>query len=618
MKGQGPWGCVWKFSGAAGVGVLLVFHVIVNISWLHVDNHPYFGDEQLHMNWARDYALALNGWRDGGELVVREYASPSAYPKVKAWRPVSRWMDVPILMAAVGSTSHPPLTHVVGGICSWVLGFRPHALALGATVAFCVTIIFSYLIARQSLAKPEALFAAFVVSFTPILYGSSRYLSTDVFATSCVCMAIWALGRVGGFRQTGAVIAFGLLGGLGFLARPNVMVYWMLPLAAVLLPSVIETYRAQGTAEAAKLPWSKLLRNIVLCAILGILVPLPWYWGNAVPLASHWEANHEKSGLISTHLSLSTFLEYPSTLVANGVLLPLFMVGVCGVFCGIVRGRKYPGMWIVTLWLLSTYFLMSALFQHHLVRYFMPAIPALAILAAFAVVSIRRAAIRWTAGGALAIYLMVQFIILTWSPAWLPAKVSIPPGRVESGTESAKNDGVFIFRNHLFSGNHLFHDNYAYYPASAFEGENYFQRLFERMADDSVTRAAQKTQGPIYFQTVSQEHNLSDCAFYREMYSPGVFPFGVNRWSKGRCAKYPLVWANTISFPTTPDDTLHTLDATDYVIFSVEDGGGDDVQKETEYQAFFEARGFEVLDRFIAQPVACFPAMRYTLMRVRI
>ncbi len=606
-----------KFSGLLGVGLIIAFHVAVNISWLHTDNHPYFGDEQLHMTWARDYALALNGWRDGGELIKREYASPSAYTRIKNWRPISRWMDVPVLFTAVGSTSHPPLTHMVAGVCSWILGFKPDLLAFGATVAFCITIIFSYLISRQSLRKPAALFTVLVVSFTPVLYASSRYLSTDVFATACVCASIWALGRVRGFRNTGAVIVFGLLGGLGFLARPNVMLYWMLPVMAVLFQSLVQTHRAHTLAQADSFSWSKLLRNLAMCATLGVLVPLPWYWSNAVALASHWQANHEKTGLFSTHLSFSSLVDYPSTLMANSVLLPLFAVGVCGLLCSAARARKYPAMWLVSLWLLGTYLLMTVLFQHHLARYFLPAVPALSILAAFAIVSIRHRTARYAAGGILTTYLVVQFIILTWSPAWLPTEVRIPTVHAQADMGDMDSDGVFIFRNFLLSGNYAFHDNYAYYSARAFSGENYAQRLFQRMADDSVTRTDQKSPGRICFQTLSNRHNLSDCGFYCELYSPGAYPFGVEHWSRGRRAKFPFVWGNAVSFPAKLEDASHTLPLTDYVLFSVEDAEPENIQRETGYQTFFEAHEFEVLDRFVAQPIACFPAMRYTLMRTR-
>jgi len=577
---------------ALGLLLLIATHALVNMWWLAVDNHPVIVDEDKHMHKTRQHWKALFS-PDGRKLSARAAS------------------------AAGIATEHPPLTYVLGAAWMTVAGRTPDRLAFSMTLWFAALILGVYALCTTFLTPWEALFAAFVVSLTPIVYAFSRYYSVDFPATALVVWAIFALVKSDRFQRTRWVILFSIVAALSLLTKISALFFWIAPLAFVLcqalaaargtgVPPVIDR-RGLGTA----------IRNAVLSAALIALLAAPWFLYHFEYLFGFWMKTHSAGQGQAVRWSSETadFRLYPFLLINLCTFLPLFALAVAGVASAalVKRYRTTPAA-LVVLWLLGAYLVLTVFVEQKEARYMFSAVPALGILAAMAVLAVPGRRCRLIAVGGVSLALAAQCAAFT--SGCIGDVVHGVEGRVlalelpwPEYQKSAHWDVCYfgsgklsLYRNALIS------DSYSYCPP--YRGENFVDRCFRTMVRDLNARPGPATDAAncLVISALDTVPGLSNA----DLYDPEPNPFAVSQWRDAPVGVRHIHHLAT-RFKRRPEGDLPELERADYVILKVPESEAGLAMKQ-EWTAFLAGRGFTVLDAFFDRGYGlCMPGL-YVVM----
>ncbi len=250
---------------AVALFALFAFHAGMNAWWLMEDNHTIRTDEEGHMHWARKYYEAMFLDREA-TLMQRAVAFAQVKP---------------------GNPAHPPLLHIIGAVTIALFGYDIDTLAAVNTAMFLLTLIGCLLILIRFLDRWSALFAVFVIGFSPIVYASSRHFMTDYVSLAIVTWALYALIRTERFRNTGWVFVFAVLNGLGFLARSTTFLYYLIPCLFVVLAGWVA-----ALTEGRRGEWRTVLLNCLLAGVVTTGVFSPWYFRHLDDFYHYWVNVH--------------------------------------------------------------------------------------------------------------------------------------------------------------------------------------------------------------------------------------------------------------------------------------------------------------------------------------
>ncbi len=305
-----------------------------------------------------------------------------------------RWQGAPCLYRPPASVWPLALAVAVGGSREFVV-----RLPLALEAALAAALLFAIGAVRRDL--PVGLVAALLFTTSRLTLRYAAYIESEPLLVDCM-LAAWLAWELTPTRPR-AWYAFGLLVGAALFVKPIV---GALPLALLALRRPRPRPLALGLALAAapSLPW------------------IAWQWtrhGHAF-VDAFFVANLVGRSL-SPMLRHSTPLYYPAMMLrTEGVLVLVFVVGIIHA----ARRRDWPPL-IWTLATLLPFSLVASRYDY----YALPAYPALALMAAAALVDIR----RWLAALALALFAAWHL-----AAAWLsPPEVADPDSGVLARQASA-------------------------------------------------------------------------------------------------------------------------------------------------------------------------------------
>jgi 4-amino-4-deoxy-L-arabinose transferase-like glycosyltransferase len=623
---------------------LLILHVAANLWWLAEDRHSIQSDESLHMRYAREYY----------EMLVLDESKHLG----------DRFLDV-----FQKQNTYPPLSHLFAVAAMAVLGYGPDQIALSGTILFVLLLLGVYAVARRCVPPWEALFATTVASFIPLLYGASRNFMTDYASAVFVVWAMYCLIKSNTFRNTGWVFTFALLTGIGMMTRQTTVVFYLVPCFVVVCLALIE---ALFSKHEDKAPMSRIILNILITLTVSLGIIMPWHLEHVAFLREFWNTHffggrgifdqafvalgewrilayagigaasilvlwasivsierlrkgsprlhflwvilHAMGvvGLLAFLLTNDAWSRLALSLIQNGIFLPIFLLAVVGLLrCIDARYRTQP-LFLVALWLLGSYVILSFVFNSRVPRYFVPAAAPLGIFAALAISSLRNNALRWGSGLLLMGLLLFQFANLTfmsWGSFRAPALASVVTHERLGKMAEAP---LPIFKDKVIAGNYAFH--------SAQREDGFADRLLKGMAADLESR--RKIYEPIAtYQRLTNQSQFEGLWFAERHYWPTPNPFALDEVTAGT---KPIKAIGT-RWQKQPEDLLGRLDATDFVLIKTEvpdqfDGtileadvemGRDDSER---WERFFLARDFERVDQFHEQRYNSMPGGIYTLL----
>ena len=467
----------------AGLGVVITI-------WLSIDRRPAEWDHANHLKRAVDCYRTLS---EPGHDRLKEILETSSF--------------------------YPPIAPCAAGVLYFVFPIVPLTAQSVMAAFLALGIASTFALGRRLLDEPAGLLAAFFVGTAPFVVFSLTNFQLDLPLMAVVALALYALVRAEEFSRPGWSIGCGLVLALGMLTKPPFAVYLLAPL-------LWTGWRAARAPDRRR-----RLGLLLLALLIGGAIALPWYGPRLLGLPMQISERSFKQAAEEGKAEAMTaegLLYYPRTFQPQvGMLVgPLFLWGLVA-----LRKERARGLlWLAALGPLVIF----SLIQNKNLRYMLPILPAIALVAAAAVRSLPRVGRRVVSGlcliaGVLQVSMTaftapmpprVPGLLLPLALPWPPDGADWQHGKIladltrESGGRPAT---VAVVPN----------DNF--FSVSNFRYEATVQRLPLRMtrpwadAPLDVDFAILKTgsQGPSYSIAKSEAVNR---AFEQDRYLAEIFP----------------------------------------------------------------------------------------------
>ncbi len=157
----------------------------------------------------------------------------------------------------------------------WIFGADADSAQWTNLVTLPVVIVLTYGLGRVMAGRRAGLVAAAITALLPMMTAMARLYYTEMHLTAVVTASLLALLLAAGFRRRGWALGWGALAGLGLLVKWTYPMYLALPLLWVLWRGGF--FGAQWDAlRRFRIDWRRLL----LAAAVGGGLALLWYWPN--------------------------------------------------------------------------------------------------------------------------------------------------------------------------------------------------------------------------------------------------------------------------------------------------------------------------------------------------
>ncbi len=285
----------------------------------------------------------------------------------------------------------PILNYWLMGLATAVVGETPAGARLHSALAGTATCLLVWLLGRRMLGARGGLMAALMLAVSPIMVVESKLATTDATLTLWLVgcwFCLWELGR----RESGRVAAafWGLLSlamltkgpvGPAFLLLSGLLAWWW--------------------GWPARTVWRRLHPRRGLLAFT--LLSAPWYLmmllgtkGQFLQVAVKQQLVHRVTTGMEQHGAPPGFYVALSVLV----FFPWSCLGPMAILGAWRRRKQDPTLAFLLGWVIGPLILLECV-QTKMIHYYLPAYPALALLAAWLVGSVVREEValrRWTLG----------------------------------------------------------------------------------------------------------------------------------------------------------------------------------------------------------------------------
>jgi hypothetical protein len=316
------------------------------------------------------------------------------------------------------SSFYPPLVLCLAGAASLVMPIEAAAgLVMVAFLGLGMAAV--YLLGRNLASEAVGVTAALLFATAPFVVFLSLRFQLDVPLAAMVALGLVALIATENFQRRGSAALFGLVCGLGTLTKPTFGLYVLAPAVLLLL---LAPARRRALAGAA------------LAVLVAGAVSLPWLGPRVFGLGAQIDARAFAQAAEAGHpdpLTLAGLTFYPRLLGYQLGLAAAVLVGV-GMVVAALRRR-----WFLLTAVVAP-FVVLELIQNKNLRYALPLLGGLALLAALALdaapARLRRGLVAVLTGLAVAQVSAVTAGVPPnfWVPAlatwWVP---SSPPERTD-------------------------------------------------------------------------------------------------------------------------------------------------------------------------------------------
>ncbi|MFH1849295.1 MAG: phospholipid carrier-dependent glycosyltransferase [archaeon] len=272
---------------------------------------------------------------------------------------------------------------------------------------FFVLLLFSvYQLGRLLLSRNAGLLAAFLVSFFPAGFAASRYYLPDYAFMCCISLSIYLMLKTDNFTNEKFSTLFGLSLGLAASIRVPAYIY-------ILGPAVIFCIGAFAAGKKGHMRLSA--RNLGLAVLIAVLAALPFYLPVFINIVQHHALAVGFGEASASAMTADNILYYPR-LMAGSMIMPLFfLVFLCSFLAFfLVRDRR---LMIVLAWILVPYLFFTFLVPYNKSpRFMLPVLPAVSLLMAVFIGSIRRARLRHAMTLLIIIAGVSQFFLTSYFP----------------------------------------------------------------------------------------------------------------------------------------------------------------------------------------------------------
>jgi 4-amino-4-deoxy-L-arabinose transferase-like glycosyltransferase len=334
---------------------------------------------------------------------------------------------------------YPPFVYWVTDVFYAAFGNNAIWVAILSNVVWIGLLVFSTYGVGKRLwnARVGWLSAVFVVS-APLIIDAGKDYMLDLPLTSIAALALYLLIRADGFASRRHSLLLGATCGCGLLVK------WSFPLV-VALPvvhaSAIALHDARGRRR-----FDRLL-NLAAAGIVTFAIAGAWYLHNGLSVLGSLNAYDGPEGarLGNPHVAtVESALWYLWNLLNAQLYLVPFLLAVVGIaICCAKRGHARRNLWPI-LMAVGTYIAFSLL-RHKDVRYTLPMLPALAVIAT-SWVEYLPARARALSAAAFVAYSAAAVVVISFGTSLLPkqATIKLPSGVFSPGSISVFEQNGYI------------------------------------------------------------------------------------------------------------------------------------------------------------------------------
>ena len=337
------------------LAALTLFHLVGTLMWSGIDAHTVYWvpDDFAHLAGLQQLLTSMELGGVGAAVdYLREVNSHYSY-----------LAHYPLALAALWG-GDPQL-----------------AFLLANGLYFVALLVSTYHIGRLCHSRTAGLLAAGLVSLMPAAYGGWRTFGLDFPAMCLTALAMLTLLLAQGFSRRRLAAIFGVAAGVAALAKGQSLLFLFWPAAYELARGLV---RARGAGDGS---WRRVVTGGLLALGALALTTATWWYGRLERYASI--LGDHSSGVGMQELEFDTSLwggvvyyaaSFP--LLTSGLLL----LAALAVAPLALRHGKHR--WTLALWIVVPLVLHVVLSVRHY-RYLFPAVPAVAVVLAVGLCSLR-------------------------------------------------------------------------------------------------------------------------------------------------------------------------------------------------------------------------------------
>ncbi len=175
------------------------------------------------------------------------------------------------------SLDYPPFFYGIAFLVNFFLGAIFLNAALFTSTLFFVLLIIGVYNIGGIIDKPTGVLAAFICSFYPILFISSRHFNLELALSAMVSLSVWILLKTELFKKRIVSILLGLSLGLGMLTKQTFFIYMLGPLVIVLIFVFFQAKRRAGHRQTI---------NIIFCFFTAFFLSLIFYFNKQIYISA--------------------------------------------------------------------------------------------------------------------------------------------------------------------------------------------------------------------------------------------------------------------------------------------------------------------------------------------
>ncbi|MDP2922949.1 MAG: glycosyltransferase family 39 protein [Candidatus Omnitrophota bacterium] len=328
------------------LAAIICFHVVNNLIILKIDNIPFIYD--LFNNYQHsisNYNLILKS-----PIQVFNFGNPELsfhYP------PLLYWMTLPFFL---------------------LFGTGEDVAVMANMIFFAVLILATYGIGKELHDEKVGLLAAFTVSMFPAIFGYSRVYTVDFLQASLVTLTIYLLIKTEYFsnKKFSILLGFGL--GIGMLGKQTCLIYVGVPLLFYLLISI-------------KNKTGFCVKNMLFSGLIAIVLSFPWYYSHFKNI-SYYVSSNPYFKFTVKDIFLYAYSIYKYQLFPFYAIIFLFSLIMYVLFL------KNKLKFLVLVWLLTPIVFHTIFFEFKFARYILPSLPAVSIIIAVSIISLKKIKIK--------------------------------------------------------------------------------------------------------------------------------------------------------------------------------------------------------------------------------
>jgi len=324
------------------------------------------------------------------DFILRDQASPQGLDAINH---VSRILQITLGLDRVGLPvlleempgpfiQWPPLVHLLNSLLAYGVDASMPALRLYNLIFLAVLLAGVFWIGVQCHSTQAGLLAALCCSFIPAIYGPSRQLTLDFSCAAMVVVGIGALLATREFSKLGTTLLCGALAGLAVMTRIQSGFFLLAPALWILGRRVL---RKDSLA----------MRNALFCLLIALVICIPYIYGDMSRFPESTSAHFDPAAMPdeidprswdpSWRGGVDLYLGDFPTLFSMPLLAMLLFFIPHGLGRP-SRGRRELLLWLIAPWVLYTFILWP--FRN--IRYLLPLVPVLPLIASIGVLSLPR------------------------------------------------------------------------------------------------------------------------------------------------------------------------------------------------------------------------------------